>query len=154
MTNEQEYQNKEDKILTCAQVAQEFNTTTQTIREWILLGKIDPKGCFQIGKRGRWRIYRSALEKARIYARGQANDQSRGLTRSARWTVTDRYVLHDYLDALPNRTGELAVKPSFWKCVYRNGNKCALKDVDAETSECTGCLEFDHNGVDQIWSGS
>ena len=68
MTNEKE--NKECQVLTCAQAAYELNTTTQTIREWILLGKIDPKGCFQIGKRGRWRIYKSALEKARIYARG------------------------------------------------------------------------------------
>ena len=49
MTNEKE--NKECQVLTCAQAAYELNTTTQTIREWILLGKIDPKGCFQIGNR-------------------------------------------------------------------------------------------------------
>jgi len=60
---------QEQEVLTCAEVARELSTSTQTIRLWILLGKIDPKGCFKIGKRGRWRIYRSAVEKARIYAR-------------------------------------------------------------------------------------
>ena len=52
------------------------------------------------------------------------------------------------MDDLPSRTGELAVTPSFWKCIYRDGNRCALKDLDAGSCECTGCLEFDHNGVD------
>lgn len=68
MTNEKEH--KEHQVLTCAQVAYELNTTTQTIRAWIMLGRIDPNGCFQVGKRGHWRIYRSALDKARNFARG------------------------------------------------------------------------------------
>lgn len=58
------------EVLTCVEAAREMRTTAQTIRTWILLGKIESKGCFQVGKRGRWRIYRSALDKARTFARG------------------------------------------------------------------------------------
>ena len=58
------------------------------------------------------------------------------------------FFLHVHMDDLPSRTGELAVRPSFWKCIYRDGNRCALKDLDAGRCECTRCLEFDHNGVD------
>ena len=61
---------KREETLNSVKAAQEMRTTPQTIRTWILLGKIEPKGCFQIGRRGRWRIYRSALDKARIFARG------------------------------------------------------------------------------------
>ena len=61
---------KREETLTSVEAAQEMRTTPQTIRTWILLGKIEPKGCFQVGRRGRWRIYRSALDKARIFARG------------------------------------------------------------------------------------
>ena len=61
---------KREETWTSVEAAQEMRTTPQTIRTWILLGKIEPKGCFQVGRRGRWRIYRSALDKARIFARG------------------------------------------------------------------------------------
>ena len=70
MDNEKEIKNRTTEILTCVEAAREMNTTPQTVRGWILLGRIDPKGCFQIGKRGRWRIYRSALDKSRNFARG------------------------------------------------------------------------------------
>lgn len=69
MENTQEKEEKQDELLTCVEAAHELRTTTQTIRTWILLGKIPSQGCFQMQKRGHWRIYRSALEKARLYAR-------------------------------------------------------------------------------------
>lgn len=61
---------KHEETLTSVEAAQEMGTTPQTIRMWILLGKIEHTGCFQVGRRGRWRIYRSALDKARTFARG------------------------------------------------------------------------------------
>ena len=66
----QKSQKPEEELLTCAEAAKELKTSAQTVRAWIALGKIDPKGCFQIGVRGRWRIYRSALNNARIFSQG------------------------------------------------------------------------------------
>ena len=60
---------KREETFSCAEAAKVMKRSTQTIRTWILLGKIAPEGCFQIGKRGRWYIHKSALEKARIYAK-------------------------------------------------------------------------------------
>ncbi len=70
MDSKKGIKNKGCAVLTCMEAAQEMRTTTQTIRAWIMLGRIDPNGCFQVGKRGHWRIYRSALDKARNFARG------------------------------------------------------------------------------------
>lgn len=59
-----------EEVVTCAEAAKELNTTTQTIRRWIAMGTLNPKSCFQVGKRGRWRIYRSALREAQLYSKG------------------------------------------------------------------------------------
>ncbi len=69
MENTELNEKKEDELLTCVEAANELRTSTQTIRTWILLGKIPAKGCFQMQKRGQWRIYRSALEQARMFAK-------------------------------------------------------------------------------------
>ena len=49
--------------LTCSEVAKEIKMSDQTLRTWILLGKIDPSKCFQAARFGHWRIHRSALKK-------------------------------------------------------------------------------------------
>ena len=139
---------QEQEVLTCAEVAQELSTSTQTIRLWILLGKIDPKGCFKIGKHGRWRIYRSAVEKARIYARSQVNGRKHFIKRNTWRTLVNGHVLHNHLDAVPSSTGELDMMASFWKCIYVSRNRCSLKNLDAGKCKCTNCVDFDHNGID------
>ena len=70
MNTNQTSHKQEDELLTCAEAAKELKASAQTVRDWIALGKIDPKGCFQIGARGHWRIYRSALNNARIFSQG------------------------------------------------------------------------------------
>ena len=66
---------KDDEILTCAEVARELKTSRQTVWKWIALGVIESEGCFQIGRRGRWRIYKSAIEKAKAYSNGGVNSK-------------------------------------------------------------------------------
>ena len=61
----------EDELLTCTEAARAIRMSAQTIRTWILLGKIDRSKCFQAGKFGHWRIQRSALTKALTCAEGQ-----------------------------------------------------------------------------------
>jgi len=70
MANENKTEENANEILTCADIAKELKTTRQTVWKWIATGRIDPDGCFQIGKKGHWRIYRSALQKALTFSTG------------------------------------------------------------------------------------
>ena len=69
-TNNTNTKDEQEEIFTSDEVARMFRTSQQTIRRWIALGTIDPEGCFQVGKRGRWRIRKSALEKAKVFSNG------------------------------------------------------------------------------------
>ncbi len=53
----------EEDLLTCQEVAEQLRITAQTVRCWIMGGRIDQSKCFQIGKKGHWRIQKSAVEK-------------------------------------------------------------------------------------------
>ena len=53
----------EEDLYTCKEVAKRLGITAQTVRYWIMGGRIDQDKCFQIGKRGHWRIHKSAVEK-------------------------------------------------------------------------------------------
>ena len=53
----------EEELYTCHEVAERFRITTQTVRYWIMGGRIDQSKCFRIGKNGHWRIQKSAVEK-------------------------------------------------------------------------------------------
>lgn len=64
-----------EEIVTCAEAAKELKTTTQTIRRWIAMGTLNPKGCFQVGKRGQWRIYKSVLKEAKTFSTGGMNSK-------------------------------------------------------------------------------
>ena len=59
-----------DEILTCSEVARALKTSRQSVWKWIATGKIDPNGCFQVGKKGRWRIYKSALDRSLNFSTG------------------------------------------------------------------------------------
>lgn len=62
--NEVQKKKKEgDEVITAIEAAKELRMTPQTIRLWITLGKIDSSKCFQIGRRGHWRIQKSAIQK-------------------------------------------------------------------------------------------
>ena len=52
-----------DEVITSIEAAKKLRMSPQTIRLWIMLGKIDPSKCFQAGKRGHWRIQKSAIQK-------------------------------------------------------------------------------------------
>lgn len=52
-----------EDLYTCQEVAERLRITAQTVRYWIMGGRIDQNKCFQIGKKGHWRIQKSAVEK-------------------------------------------------------------------------------------------
>ena len=65
--NEIQKRKKEgEEVITAIEAAKELRMTPQTIRLWITLGKIDPSKCFQIGRRGHWRIQKSAIQKLSV----------------------------------------------------------------------------------------
>lgn len=53
----------DEELYTCQEVADQLRITAQTVRYWIMGGRIDQNKCFQIGKKGHWRIQKSAVEK-------------------------------------------------------------------------------------------
>ena len=53
----------DEDLYTCQEVAEKLRITAQTVRLWIIGGRIDQSKCFQIGKKGHWRIHKSAVEK-------------------------------------------------------------------------------------------
>ena len=63
MEEKQQKKKSGDEVITSIEAAKELRMSPQTIRLWIMLGKIDPSKCFQIGKRGHWRIQKSAIQK-------------------------------------------------------------------------------------------
>lgn len=63
MDNNQGNQRTDEEFLTCEEAAKKMRISTQTIRTWILLGKIDSSKCYQAGRYGRWRIHKSAFTK-------------------------------------------------------------------------------------------
>ena len=68
--NRKENFRQDDEILTCSEVAKTLKTSRQAVWKWIATGKIDPSGCFQVGKKGRWRIYKSALNESLNFSKG------------------------------------------------------------------------------------
>jgi|GEM_PF-2493493 hypothetical protein len=63
MSETKQKKEKREEVITAIEAAKELRMTPQTIRLWITLGKIDSSKCFQIGRRGHWRIQKSAIQK-------------------------------------------------------------------------------------------
>lgn len=57
-----------NEAISTVAAAKELSITSQGVRLMIKTGRFPKGGCFQIGGRGQWKIYRWALEQAKRFA--------------------------------------------------------------------------------------